>query len=177
MSYHVLTAIGRDRPGIVERVTGFLHERGANIEDSRMAALGGEFAAMLLFQAPEEQSARIEADLAALEAENDLSVTVRATSAPGERPRGPAIPLRVEAVALDHPGIVHEVSRELRDLGVNIETLTTRVRQAPVSGSPLFEMRLDVSVPATVQISRVRAALEEVADRLNLDLSVHRLTD
>ena len=44
----VLTVTGPDRIGIVERVTGLLFERGANVETSRMARLGGEFAMLLL---------------------------------------------------------------------------------------------------------------------------------
>jgi glycine cleavage system transcriptional repressor len=175
MGYFVLTAIGSDRSGIVDRLSGFLRERGANIEDSRMAALGGEFAAMLLFSAPDERAAEIERALPLLE-EAALTVALRATTAPAERHRGPAVPLRIEAVALDHPGIVHEVARLLARHGVNIESLSTRITQAPVSGSPLFEMTLEVSVPAETRLATVRRDLDELADELNLDLAVTRLS-
>src|SRR4051812_49909019 len=45
-----LTAIGRDRPGIVARIAKVLLEHGLNIEDSQMRILGGRFAMMLLLR-------------------------------------------------------------------------------------------------------------------------------
>src|SRR3954447_7290709 len=45
-----LTAIGRDRPGIVARIAKVLLQHGLNIEDSQMRILGGRFAMMLLLR-------------------------------------------------------------------------------------------------------------------------------
>ncbi|RPH39290.1 MAG: glycine cleavage system protein R, partial [Burkholderiales bacterium] len=40
----VLTASGEDKIGLVESFTRRISESGCNIEESRMAALGGRFA-------------------------------------------------------------------------------------------------------------------------------------
>ena len=40
----VITALGADRPGIVNELSEALYARQLNIEDSRMSVLGGEFA-------------------------------------------------------------------------------------------------------------------------------------
>ena len=48
-----VTAIGRDRPGIVAAISGVFAELGANIEDARMAILRGNFAVMLIAALPE----------------------------------------------------------------------------------------------------------------------------
>jgi predicted amino acid-binding ACT domain protein len=49
MTQHaILTAVGDDRPGLVDDVTRFIFERGGNIEDSRMVNLRGQFAMMVL---------------------------------------------------------------------------------------------------------------------------------
>jgi glycine cleavage system transcriptional repressor len=172
MSHFVLTAIGRDRPGIVDGLAGFLRERGANLEDSRMAILGGEFAVMLLFSVSADRTAEIERELPRYAAQSSLTTVLHPTVSPAERGRGPAVPLRIEAVALDHPGIVHEVAHALAEKGVNIESLTTRVTQAPMSGSPLFEMTLEVSVPGAIRLADVRNELADIAVRLNLYLVV-----
>src|SRR4051794_12846996 len=52
-----LTAIGRDRPGIVAGIARVLLDHGLNIEDSQMRILGGRFSMMLLLRgdASEEQ--------------------------------------------------------------------------------------------------------------------------
>ena len=61
--YMILFSIGKDRPGIVDDVSSFLFERGANIEDSRMAALGGCFSMMTLYSCSSEQADIIKGDL------------------------------------------------------------------------------------------------------------------
>src|SRR4051794_4672151 len=65
----VLTLTGPDRIGIVERVTRLLLDRGGNVETSRMARLGGEFAILSLVSMPAEQFAGLGADLESLAAE------------------------------------------------------------------------------------------------------------
>ena len=50
-NHHVIGVIGPDRPGIVGEVSRIAAELGCNIEDSRMAVLGGDFALMMLLSA------------------------------------------------------------------------------------------------------------------------------
>ena len=64
----VLTVTGPDRIGIVERVTGHLFAQGGNVETSRMARLGGEFAILMLVSIPEDRIAALDVDLEALAA-------------------------------------------------------------------------------------------------------------
>ena len=47
-SYLVVSALGTDRPGLVEALSETVVESGCNINDSRMAVLGGEFAIIML---------------------------------------------------------------------------------------------------------------------------------
>src|SRR3954452_8765880 len=65
----VLTLTGPDRIGIVDRVTGLLLARGGNVETSRMARLGGEFAILMLVSLPEDRLAGLESELEHLSAE------------------------------------------------------------------------------------------------------------
>lgn len=51
----VLALTGPDRMGIVDEVMGLLLERGGNVETSRMARLGGEFAVLMLVSMPSEE--------------------------------------------------------------------------------------------------------------------------
>ena len=53
MTQLALSAIGRDRPGIVAEVTRALLGHSLNITDSQMAVLGGRFTMMLIVDAPE----------------------------------------------------------------------------------------------------------------------------
>src|SRR5258708_19915436 len=60
-----LTAIGRDRPGIVARIARVLLDHGLNIEDSQMRILGGRFALILLLRGGPRAEQLGEAPLAA----------------------------------------------------------------------------------------------------------------
>ena len=60
-----VTAVGRDRPGIVAGITGALLEFGGNVDDSQMSILHGQFAVMLIVSVPDDAdpdriSARLE---------------------------------------------------------------------------------------------------------------------
>ena len=52
-AYLVISAIGQDRPGIVDEVSAFILSHQCNVEDSRMAVLGGDFALIMLVSGPE----------------------------------------------------------------------------------------------------------------------------
>src|SRR5947209_6352787 len=73
-----VTAVGADRPGIAAAVTTVLFEHGGNIEDSRMAILGGHFSMMLIVALPEGADSRaLERALDAPARALDLLVAVR----------------------------------------------------------------------------------------------------
>lgn len=163
-----VTAVGADRPGIVAAVTQVLFEHGCNIEDSRMAILGGHFAMMLIVALPDgEDAARLEEALSEPARAQDLVVTVRPVAeAAGEE--APGIPYVVSVYGADHPGIVARVSRLLADHGVNISDLATHV----VEGDPpVYVMVLEVTLPGDA--APVEAALKALAAELAVDVSMH----
>src|SRR4030042_5989408 len=59
----LVTAVGPDRFGFVDEITGVLVAHGANVEESRMARLTGEFAALLLIQVPENKVDQLTGEL------------------------------------------------------------------------------------------------------------------
>lgn len=52
----VVSVSGPDRTGIVNAVTSAVTEHGANMEDSRMALLGGDFAMIAYVRTPDSES-------------------------------------------------------------------------------------------------------------------------
>src|SRR4051812_35266104 len=66
--------------GIVDEVTGLLLDRGGNVETSRMARLGGEFAILMLVSMPEERCAGLDQGLEGL-----TSQGYKVTTTPAER--------------------------------------------------------------------------------------------
>ena len=72
---------------------------------------------------------------------------------------------------MDHPGIVQKVVSILHNHSVNIQSLDTQVKSAPLSGAPLFDLILDAAVPAETSIAQVKEELMDLAAEENLDLN------
>ena len=68
----VLTAIGEDRPGLVEEVSEFVFARGGSIENSRMANMQGQFAIVMVIGGTEQAIDRITTDLDTLSLQSGI---------------------------------------------------------------------------------------------------------
>ena len=148
MTHFAVTAVGADRPGIVAAVTGAFADHGCNLEDSSMTILRGQFAMMLVVDAPAGVGQGVlEAALAGPAVELDLVVTVRPADEPGGSPDPPddEVSWTVSVYGADHPGIVHGVAGLLAEQEVNIVDLSTRVVGTPES--PVYTMLLEVALP------------------------------
>ncbi len=170
----VFTLTGPDRIGIVEVVTGMLLDHGGNVEASRMARLGGEFAMLVLVSLPPERLADLERAIEKLTGQGYKVTTSRTEPKAAETPPG-WLPYQIEVEGADHEGIVHEVARYLSERGINIESMETGVTPAPLSGTPLFTMTAMVAVPPTLVDQRWQSDLEGVGNQLNLEITVSPL--
>jgi len=166
----ILLAVGKDRPGIVDDVSTLLFDHGANIEDSRMAAMGGRFSIMTLFSCTSKQLDAIRADLGSLK-NLGLETSLHEAEDPTAISGRPGLPLKFEVIAMDHPGIVQKVVHVLHGHNVNVESLDTQVNRAPLSGAPLFDLILEAKVPMETSIARVKEDLTSLATEMNLDLN------
>jgi glycine cleavage system transcriptional repressor len=169
----VFTLTGPDRIGIVESVTKMFLDHGGNVESSRMARLGGEFAILMLVSLPEERSVGLDRDLDLL-VNQGYKVTSTPTKPTEARPGW--LPFRIEVEGADHEGIIHEVSLYLSERGINIESMETGVEYAPVSATPLFTMSAIVAVPPELAAGTWEAALLDTGELLNVDIRVSALT-
>jgi glycine cleavage system transcriptional repressor len=167
----VLTLTGPDRIGIVEDVTGLLLARGGNVEVSRMARLGGEFAILMLVSLPDEQIAGVEMDLENLSARGYKLTTSRVQQSYAEAHPG-WIPYHIEVHGADHEGIIQEVAHYLSHRGINIESMDSETTPAPISGVPLFTMTAEVAVPPGLAGDGWEAGLEDLSHHLNLEIRV-----
>jgi len=168
MPHVILTAVGPDRPGLVGELTGYLHAGKANILESRMVNLRGQFAVIMLLDLPEP--AGLKASLPATAAKIGLTISLVDQTAPAAAAKG--IPFKLKSYSLDQPGLVHRISEVLRAHGVNIEDLSARQESAPFAGDPLFTMEMRLTVPPAVQVRKLRADLETVCEKLNCDLDL-----
>jgi glycine cleavage system transcriptional repressor len=174
MIHAILTAIGADRPGLVDEVSEFIFARGGNIEDSRMVNLRGQFAMMVLIGAPEATVAKLRSEIWQLGQQSGLQIELRPATA-ANASSAQAVPYRLVATAIDQPGLVHRLSHLLRAAEVNIESLETHLKPAPITGTPMFEMELIISIPRTTPIAKLREQVAGMCAELNIDFELTRL--
>jgi len=172
----IISAIGRDRPGIVERLSGVVFENGCNLEDSRMAILGGEFALVVLVSGPAPKLGEVRRRAQEIAGELELTALYKETRiGAGDEPRAERIPYKLTAVSLDHPGIVHRIAHLLAGQGVNVANLETRLSHAPITGAPIFSLELEAQVLAALPVSRLRSALRDLSDSENIDIDLRAI--
>ena len=166
----VFSALGKDRPGIVNQLSKAILDSGCNIEDSRMTVLGGEFALILMVSGHWGAITRLERQVPVLEQKLELTILARHTE-----PRTAVqdmVPYTVDVVAMDHPGIVHEIADFFATRDINIEELSTWTYPAAHTGAPMFSLSMTVSLPAGVHIGRLRDEFTSFCDNLNLDATI-----
>ena len=172
MAHFALSAIGRDRPGIVATVTGVLLEHGVNVEDSQMAILAGHFSMTLVLALPD--GAEPDALRSSLEtAAGELGLEALSLSEVAEVGGPQAEPSHIVTVyGSDHPGIVHAVASVLAARSWDITDLNTRL--VGEAGEQLYALMLEVAVPPQ-EAGALEDALDTVAGEQGVEVSVREL--
>jgi glycine cleavage system transcriptional repressor len=170
--YAVLLASGPDRPGLVDEISEFILACGCNMEDSRMAILGGEFAMLILVSGDEAAIVKIIIGVGKASDRSGLMVQARRTRAPSEVAAKDSLPYEIEAFSMDHPGIVHCIASFLAQRKINVRALDTRLTNAPITGLPLFALRATVDISSQQNVAEIRRGLEALAAEHNIDIEM-----
>lgn len=173
--WFALSAIGRDRPGIVADLSELIYECDCNLEDSSMTILGSEFAVLLLLTGEGPGIAeRLSSACKRLEWEKRLTVFFRPLEAEPipYRASHRATRYTLQAAGVDKAGIVARLTRCLSDHRVNVAQMQTQSRPEPESGTPIYTVRLVMDVPGEVDVQALRDRLENIASELCIDLTM-----
>ena len=166
----ILTVIGDDKPGLVERLATIVADHHGHWLESRMARLAGQFAGILQV---EVAAAHREALVQALNRvhEGSLQVTASRLGA-SEADAAMSQRVRLDLVGTDRPGIVQQISRVIAACGVNVEEIETTAESAPMSGETLFKATASLQVPSGVALAKLQEDLEEVSQDLMVDITL-----
>jgi glycine cleavage system transcriptional repressor len=178
-TYFILSAVGKDRPGMVADVSEVIYECGGNIEDSSMSLLRNHFALLLLFSTErEEVNQKLSSALKRLEWEKKLTVFYSPITFEEAYPKlkEQADRFKITTSGVDHAGIVFRVCQLLADRGINIVDMKTQRILSPESGTPFFEMDMDVEIPRSISEERLREDLHRLGNELVIDLVLKKET-
>ena len=165
--YLVLTAVGPDRPGLVNGLSTLIVTAGANLEDSRMAILGGEFAMILLVSGSDDALGRTRQLIGRIESELGLRCLMKETS-PAHPPPDYLL-YRIDVTGVDRPGIVQAVAAILASRNINVASLESHVSYAPFSATPMFVLKAALQVPSNTALADLRDELAATCHEENLD--------
>ena len=171
-----LTAIGRDRPGIVAAASRVLLAHRANVEDSQMTILRGHFTMMLVVSVPEEADVGLlRDDLEHVREELELEAILLS---PLEEVDPASEPVPTHIVTLygaDHPGIVHAATSALADRGVDITDLTTKLAGEGGDAAPLYALMMEIAPPPGADAGELEEALRRVGEEQGVEVSLRVL--
>lgn len=163
----VISALGEDRPGIVNELAKIVADTGCNIQDSRMTVLGGDFALIVLVAGKWNELAKLETLLPG--AAERLGMRLQSKRTEPLRRHAALLPYAVEVVAIDHPGIVHQLANFFARREINIRDMSTASYAAAHTSTPMFSVLLTIDIPAETHIAALRDEFMDFCDRLNLD--------
>lgn len=170
MATLVLSVIGEDRAGLVDALAGPIADHGGNWDRSHMARLAGKFAGIVVVTLPDERVDALGTALETLQGQGLLDV--RTAIAAADRAPDDSSLLALHLIGQDRPGIIREVASALAARDVSIEELETSTSSAPMSAEELFEATASLRLPAGLDLDDLRAALEDIANELMVDLDV-----
>ena len=163
----MLTLVGEDRPGIVATISQALFTAGANLGETSMARLGGNFTIMMMVQyQPGAQALQV---LVTPVAES-LGLRVHVDAIEGHLHQHCIPNVRVSVFGADRAGIVAQVTSAMHREGFNILDL-----QSDVGGStsaPFYVLHIEGE--ASQGVEALEAALAPLREG-GIEVEVHSI--
>ncbi|MBM4197171.1 MAG: glycine cleavage system protein R [Gammaproteobacteria bacterium] len=161
-----ISAMGQDRAGLIRDLSQAVTSAGGSIRESRMIALGSEFAAVMLVSGNWHSVNKIRDKLQQLQKDTGLAISVRDTE---PRTIEQSAPYNIDVVTLDQEGIVLRLSSFFANREIEIAELNTRRYNAPHTGSAMFSVQMIVNLPAKTHVATLREEFLDFCDEHNLD--------
>jgi glycine cleavage system transcriptional repressor len=171
-NYFLLTAFGKDRPGMVAGMSQAVFSLGGNIEDATMTRLGGEFTMMLVTSFPAgSAAAKLDKSFRALEKKLGLEITAKSIpQSLAQRPKQDQPKYLISVYGTDRPGIVHQVTQALAKRKVSITDLQTKV--IGPAAKPVYVMLVEIQVPANLDMDDLRTDLDQLHQDLQVEMTL-----
>ncbi|WDE00402.1 glycine cleavage system protein R [Thalassomonas actiniarum] len=164
MNYIVISFIGPDRPGLVDKLSNIINRHQGNWQTSSMHHLSGFFAGVLEVAVSEENS---QALINALNDIPELKTQIETGNAVASPEQADIV---LELTANDREGIIQEITSVIHRQGGNLLKLVSSQSPAAHSGQTMFKAKTRISVNED-SIDELISALENIADDLMVDIS------
>ena len=162
----IISAIGSDHPGIVSKLSGIINSHGGNIEESRMTILGSDFVVVMLISLDPKWK---ESLLVSLHSIKELSIITKETESKSLI-KGDHCSIALNGA--DNEGIVNVLANYFAEKSVNIRDMNTHISNAPITGTPLFNLKALIETPKNFDIKKIKTDLNKMGEKLGVEINV-----
>lgn len=164
-NWFMMTVVGKDRPGIVERVTVALFEGGCNLGEASMTRLGGNFTVMLMVQ---HDGNVVSLETLVAPVSQALGLKLHVDKIVGDLHHHQTPDVRITVFGADRAGIVAQITGALAAAGLNILDL-----QSDVAGStdkPIYVMQIEgIALQGIAALESAVAILDGKGTQVHLE--------
>ena len=168
MKHLIVKGIGPDKPGIVAAISGMVTSNNGNIEESRMIRLGSEFSIIMMVEISEDNLSNLSDDLESIDG---IKFYLTETK---KLPNLDAPTHIMHLTGGDTEGIVHKMTDVMTSMGVNIIEIITDTKNAPITGTTVFEMTARISLDSSNK-QKLVDELKFLESKLGLEISLSKI--
>tara|TARA_Y100001970_G_scaffold122569_1_gene151950 strand:- start:153 stop:659 length:507 start_codon:yes stop_codon:yes gene_type:complete len=168
MKHLIIKGIGPDKPGIVAAISGMVTSNNGNIEESRMIRLGSEFSIIMMVEISEDSLSSLSDDLESIDG---IKFYLTETK---KLPNLDAPTHIMHLTGGDTEGIVHKMTDVMTSMGVNIIEIITDTKNAPITGTTVFEMTARISLNSSNK-QKLVDELKFLESKLGLEISLNKI--
>ena len=156
------TFINKNSIGLISRITKDIFEENINILKSQMIRSNNLF---VLRTECLLKDANIMNDITNKYSSDNLFDIVAQSDHPIDLEK-----VNISIDCADTPGIIHDSTKILSDMNIDIESLESDTDIAPLSGSHIFNMHMQINIPNGVTIDEINNNLDEITDKYGVNI-------
>ena len=165
----IISANGPDRKGIVSEISSIIGNHNGNIETSKMIRLEKEFAVLILIDIKNDQINGLNDSLSVIK---NLSINIIETKTNQTLTYENKFHLYINGA--DNEGIVYKFSNYLSEIDINIDEVITKIKNAPISATPLFMMDLIIGSKKIINQNNLKESLNVISEKLGVEVEIKK---
>ncbi len=164
----VITAMGSDRPGIVNELTKHISSTGCNIVDSRLAIFGSEFTLIMMLSGSWNAITQVESSLAIQGQELELITMMKRTSP--HKTINYAHSGQAQIKINDRPGIIEQYTQFFADNALSLVAIKSETEHS--AGQEMLLAHFSFYVPAEHNIQTIKKQFSTLCAELDANFTL-----
>ena len=159
-----------DEPGLISNISKIITDNQGNIETTKMIKLTTVFNLIMLISIEDKNLIKIEKKL--LEIKNKKNnFFIRINTSKNISLTSSNL-YKFTLKGADTEGLVYKFTDLLLSYEINIENMDTEIKNAPITGHPLFFLNSILDIPCYVNLDEIKNKLNNLANKSNVAIKL-----